>query len=84
MQRGPGLRAVRGASLARPARVAVLAAQAITRLDLVAYGPYLKDDRSAELGFHFRLAGAEAADNVPPWAVDRHHLYGDYPTCYTK
>jgi hypothetical protein len=61
------------------------AAGRITQLDLVAYGPYLKAGRPAELGFHFYLTpGAEATDNVPPWAVDRHHLYGDYPTYYTR
>ncbi len=56
----------------------------ITQFDLVAHGPYLKAGRPAEFGFHFRLTGAEAADNVPPWAMDRHHLYGDYPTYYTR
>lgn len=56
----------------------------ITQFDLVACGPYLKAGRPAEFGFHFRLAGAEAADNVPPWAMDRHHLYGDYPAYYTR
>jgi hypothetical protein len=56
----------------------------ITQLDLVAHGPYLKAGQPAEMGFHFRLTGAEAADNVPPWAMDRHHLYGDYPTYYPR
>lgn len=56
----------------------------ITQFDLVAHGPYLKASRPAEFGFHFRLTGAEAADNIPPWAMDRHHLYGDYPTYYTR
>lgn len=56
----------------------------ITQFDLVARGPYLKGGRPAEFGFHFRLTSAEAADNVPPWAMDRHHLYGDYPTYYTR
>ena len=55
----------------------------ITQFDLVAHGPYLKGGRPAKFGFHFRLSGAEAADNVAPWAMDRHHLYGDYPTYYT-
>jgi hypothetical protein len=31
-----------------------------------------------------QITGAEAADNVPPWAMDRHHLYGDYPSYYTR
>jgi hypothetical protein len=61
-----------------------MAKQEITQLDLVAYGPYSKAGQPSEIGFHFRLAGAEAADGVPPWAVDRHHLYGDYPGYYTK
>lgn len=60
------------------------ARQEITHLDLVAFGPYVKAGRPAEIGFHFRLAGAEAADGVAPWAVDRHHLYGDYPTYFMK
>ena len=60
------------------------AAQQITQLDLVAHGPYVKAGRPARIGFHFRLAGSEGADGVPPWAVDRHHLYGDYPTYYAK
>jgi len=60
------------------------ARQAITQFDLVAYGPYSKGGRPAEIGFHFRLTGPEAADCVPPWAVDRQHLYGDYPRYYTK
>lgn len=58
--------------------------QEITQFDLVVYGPYSKDGRPSEIGFHFQLTGDEAADEVPPWAVDRHHLYGDYPTYYTK
>lgn len=61
-----------------------LAKQAITQLDLVVYGPYSKAGQPSEIGFHFRLAGRETADGVPPWAVDRHHLYGDYPTYFTK
>jgi hypothetical protein len=60
------------------------AQQQITQFDLVVYGPYLKDGRPSEIGFHFQLTGDESADEVPPWAVDRHHLYGDYPTYYTK
>ena len=60
------------------------AKQEITQFDLVVYGPYLKDGRPSEIGFHFQLTGDEAADGVPPWAVDRHHLYGDYPTYYTS
>jgi hypothetical protein len=60
------------------------AKQEITQFDLVVYGPYLKDGRPSEIGFQFHLTGDEAADGVPPWAVDRHHLYGDYPTYYTK
>lgn len=56
----------------------------ITQFDLVAHGPYVKAGRPAEFGFHYRLTGAEAADNIPPWAMDRHHLYGDYPTYYTR
>ena len=60
------------------------AKQEITQFELVVYGPYLKAGRPAEIGFHFHLTGAEAADEVPPWAVDRHHLYGDYPTYFTK
>ncbi len=60
------------------------ARQEITQFDLVVYGPYSKDGRPSEIGFHFQLTGDEAADGVPPWAIDRHHLYGDYPTYYTK
>lgn len=60
------------------------ASKEITQFDLVAYGPYMKGGRPAEMGFHFQLTGDEAADGVPPWAVDRHHLYGDYPTYFGK
>ena len=60
------------------------AKQEITQFDLVVYGPYSKGGRPSEIGFHFHLTGDEAADGVPPWAVDRHHLYGDYPMYYTK
>ena len=60
------------------------AKQEVIQLDLVAFGPYLKNTRPSSIGFHFHLTGAESADGVPPWAVDRHHLYGDYPTYYTR
>lgn len=56
----------------------------IVRFDLVVYGPYSKGGRPSKIGFHFHLTGVEASDGVPPWAVDRYELYGDYPGYYTK
>ncbi len=56
----------------------------IIQFDLGVYGPYSKGGQPSEIGFHFHLTGDESADGVPPWAVDRYELYGDYPGYYTK